>query len=188
MLKSTINLVLLSFVLFSSIASAKSEQEVVDAFFKALTSSNFALASEQMDPIELEKFHGLFIEIAKSADAKGKYSEFSVGPFAKYSSIKEFENTEPVSFFTDFLVFTLSQNQQMIQLLNNAQYKFIGTVKETEKTSFAVIKFAMQMAGETIEVTDVVPLIKNNNDSYRLGLKADMQIMAQAFKAQIAKI
>lgn len=75
----------------------------------------------------------------------------------------------------------------MIQLLNNAQYKFIGTVKETEKTSFAVIKFAMQMAGETIEVTDVVPLIKNN-DSYRLGLKADMQIMAQAFKAQVAKI
>ncbi|MCO7188576.1 MULTISPECIES: hypothetical protein [unclassified Pseudoalteromonas] len=187
MLKTALKIALLSFALFSSIVSAKSEKEVVDAFFKALTSSNFALASEQMDPAELEQFHELFIEIAKSADANGKYKEFSVGPFAKYSSIKEFENTQPISFFTDFLDFTLSQNQQMIQLLNNAQYKFIGTVKETEKTSYAVIKFAMQMAGETIEVTDVVPLIKNN-DSYRLGLKADMKIMAQAFKAQVAKI
>lgn len=86
--KSTLKLTLLFFMLFSSIASAKSEQEVVDAFFKALTSSNFSLASEQMDPTELEKFHSFFIEIAKSAEAKGKYSEFSVGPFAKYSSIK----------------------------------------------------------------------------------------------------
>jgi hypothetical protein len=186
-LKSTINFCLLIVFIFSSWAIAQDEKSVVDVFFKALTSSDYALASEQMDPKELEGFHALFVEIAKSANSKGKYSEFSMGPFAKYKNIKEFENSSPVSFFTDFLSFTLSQNQQMVQLLNNAQYKFIGTVKETEKTSFAVIKFAMTMAGETIEVTDVVPLIKRNG-SYRLGLKADMKIMARAFKAQVEKI
>jgi hypothetical protein len=44
----------------------------------------------------------------------------------------------------------------------------------------------MNFGGETIEMTDVVPLIKRNG-SFKLGLKADMQIMAQAFKAQLSK-
>jgi hypothetical protein len=171
----------LSFSIF-----AQTEKEAVDAFFDALIKSDYDLASQQMDTIELQKFHSFFVAIGQAEKLKNNYNKFAVGPFQKYKDIEEFKKVSPPKFFSDFLTFTLAQDQQMIQMLSNAKYKYVGSVKESDTASYAIIKFGMNLGGETIEMTDVVPLIYRNG-SFKLGLKADMQIMAQAFKAQLSK-
>lgn len=165
---------------------AQTEKEAVDAFFDALIKSDYDLASQLMDSKELDEFHRFFVELGEIEKSKDTYGKFAVGPFQKYKNIEEFKAAPPSKFFSDFLTFTLSQDQQMIQMLSNAKYKYVGSVKESDNTSYAVIKFGMNLGGELIEMTDVVPLIKRNG-SFKLGLKADMQIMAQAFKAQLNK-
>ncbi|MYM58622.1 hypothetical protein GTG28_05240 [Vibrio sp. OCN044] len=175
------------FCLISFGSFANSDLTVVDKYIKALKSNDFLLAASQVEQSELDGFKLFFVSIGQMAEDKNKYSEFATGPFSQFKTLEQLKAADSKVLFSKVLEVGITSNKKMMKMFNSAEYKYVGSVKESDTKAYGVIKMTMYWEEEPIEMTDIVPLIMHEG-KYYIGMKADFKMIANSFKSYFEKI
>lgn len=158
------------------------EQNVVDIYVNSISKGDFQSAASVVNKKQLKDFHQFFIDLAKPLDEKGKYSVFTSGFLAKYSTFESLKQEDPVSFYATLLSF--SEEMLGIPTQNVDGYRFIGTVKENSQQSYAVVVFTVTLYNQRSDMPVLIPLILTE-DKTSIAIHPNIQILVKALPMRV---
>lgn len=132
-----------------------------------------------LHPDEIKKLSDLIIEMLSVGGEKTKKIPF----LEKGESIETFKKLSAEQQARRFFGWLGKEIPQLSAMMKNAQVKTLGHVNDGD-TVYLVSKLTLQIEGENMEVTDVLPM-KKSGDEYRVLLKGDFSKLLKAVKQKL---
>ena len=152
-----IKLFICAFLLISCTSYSMPKQSIIETYVSSISKGDFQSAASVVNKKQLKDFHQFFIDLAKPLDEKGKYSVFTSGFLAKYSTFESLKQEDPISFFANLLSF--SEEMLGIPTQNIDGCRFVGTVKENNQKAYAVVVFTVTLYNQRSDMPVLIPLV-----------------------------
>jgi hypothetical protein len=161
-------------------AEKDSVSSLLNNYMELMRQAKWIEMAGLMDQNDLGQIKNLMVVLADKIDSAGNANEPNpiFGDSVQTGAdVKKLSNAAVFSMLMNFIS---SSSPGMLDMFRSGQFKYIGSVCETDAKAYAVSKVTFTIVDAPVEMTDVIPLIKGADGKWKIGLKGDMKLFIQS--------
>ena len=162
----------------------KEIKEMVALYTEYLQGAHFDSMAVLMNDQAIGDLKDIMAEAMSFVDDSAMFTQLSTVFDSEITSADDLRTLDNKQFFVKFMNFLISLSPMIKDMFVNSQYEYIGIVRESEQRAYVVARMTMPMQGESVEVVDVIPLLKEPEGKWKIGFKGDFtQMIKSMFKS-----